>query len=121
MPRNALLERQRSATLALARGASDPPPVIDNVDNMRTAHDVRRLCQCSHCNGLGDRDQMICAPVPYHTRCFRQAFGFELVLELPAAQSGKFRISDLSAKEMRRLLLRLTRKPDAYVRQAKKL
>lgn len=98
MPRrNPLLERHRSARLALVRGAGDPP-IMDNV--------VRRLCRCSHCSGLGDREQMICAPVPYHTKCFRQAFGFDLVLELPVKQSGKFRISDLSYKEMRLLILR---------------
>lgn len=120
MPRNALLERRRAAKLALASGASDPPPMIDNAGNMRTAHDVRRLCPCHCCGGMGDREQMIFMQVPYHTKCFRQAFGFDAVLALPVEQGGKFRICDLSPKEMRRLLVRLTRSPDAYVRREMK-
>lgn len=106
MPRNALAERRRAAKLASFGAATDVQPITDNVDNMRTAHDVRRLCLCSHCGGLGDREQMIALGGPYHTLCFRQVFGFEAVLALPMAQSGKFRMRDLSTTEMRRLINR---------------
>lgn len=47
---------------------------------------------------------MISVQKPYHTLCFRQAFGFEAVLALPNPQQGKFRISDLSIEEMRKLI-----------------
>jgi hypothetical protein len=99
--RNHLVERRLQA---IAKAARDVPPILDNLPESITAHSVRRLCQCHHCKGLGDREQMICVQVPFHTLCFRQAFGFEGVLALSDDQKGKFRISDLCPDEMRKLL-----------------
>lgn len=117
MPRNALLERHRFATLALARGAQDVP--IPSVAE-GAVHELRRFCQCANCGGLGDPEQMIYAAAAYHPMCFRLALGIEAVLELPIKQCRKFRISDLSVTELRRLLVRVTRTPDSYAREAKK-
>lgn len=107
MPRRSVVVRRRDdARLALAAAATNVP-MMDNVDNMHTAHDIRRLCKCTRCGGLGDREQMICVAIgPYHTRCFREVFGFEGVLALPTDLMGKFRICDLTASEMRTLINR---------------
>jgi hypothetical protein len=110
MPRrNVVVRRRDDARLNLASGAT---PMMDNVDNMRTAHDIRRLCECTQCSGLGDREQMICVAIgQYHTRCFRDVFGFGGVLALPAALMGKFRLCDLTVSEMRTLINRWGKKP----------
>ncbi len=97
MIRKHMSERRPKADTALARSvtkvAAPGPPLIDNVPDPFTAHDVRRLCACHHCKGIGDRKRMISVQKPYHTLCFRQTFGFEAVLALPDTQQGKFRIS----------------------------
>ena len=86
-----------------------PKPLIDNVDDMR-AHAVRRLVECAHCKGLGDKHQMILgshghdAALQYHTQCYRRRFGFDAVLRLSSIQRDKFRLCDLSPKEMRKLI-----------------
>lgn len=107
MPRlNTVIERRNAARRTLAAGATNVP-LMDNVDNMHTAHDIRRLCKCTHCDGLGDREQMIrVATGLYHTRCFREAFGFRGVLALPTELMGKFRMCDLTASELRTLINR---------------
>ncbi len=107
MIRTHISERRRKSDTALTRAAANvaaPEPLIDNVPDPFTAHDVRRLCACNHCKGIGDRKQMISVQKPFHTLCFRQAFGFAAVLALPDEQKDKFRLMDLSTEEMRALL-----------------
>lgn len=99
------------------RGAKGRPPAaktvqprMDNMDDVRTAHDIRRLVQCAHCRGIGDRAQMIVGPESgagtalHHTRCFIERYGFNAVLELPKAELGKFRLCDMTRAQARRLL-----------------
>jgi hypothetical protein len=101
--RNAVIERRKAARLALASRV--PEPRVDNVDGPCLAHAVRRLCACAHCKGLGDKEQMISILIArYHTKCFREKFGFKAVLELPLHSNGKFRLCDLTTYEMRELL-----------------
>jgi len=79
--------------------------IIDNVKGFRTAHDVRRLRVCQGCHGLGSTGQMIqLADDHWHTRCFRVRQGFKAVLALPLAQRDKFRMCDLTLREMQRLI-----------------
>ena len=80
-------------------------PLVDNVNDMRTVHDMRRLRQCDRCKGVGDHLQMVqAAGQLWHTRCYRVYHGMKGVLALPKAQRMKFRLCDLTRKEMQRLL-----------------
>lgn len=98
-PRDIVAERRRAARRALE-------PKLDNVANMDKAHDVRRLRECIHCHGIGDREQMLCTPsgALSHTRCFLEVYGFDAVLDLPVGLSGKFRMCDLTDAQMIQLL-----------------
>lgn len=79
--------------------------ILDNVNGFRSAHDVRRLRICEGCSGIGTDAQMILAGGDHwHTRCFRVKRGFKAVLSLPKTQRGKFRMCDLTLREMQRLI-----------------
>lgn len=92
-------------------GASRAP--IFDVTQLRSVRDVRRLRTCRHCNGMGFCDEMVVIPNVfrvgkagefYHTSCFLSAFRFLRVKQLPVDQRAKFRMSDLTVRQMRTLL-----------------
>jgi hypothetical protein len=71
------------------------------------AHDVRHLCVCALCEGLADdRAAIPREPTPeyYHPACFVEKFGEARVLSLPPEDRKKFRICDVSAETMRKLI-----------------
>ena len=80
--------------------------IDDYLPEILTAHAVRRLTVCDLCGGLGDKNRMIEGWA--HPICFKRVHGFASVLSLPAKQSGKFRLKDLTPSELRRLLERLS-------------
>jgi hypothetical protein len=74
---------------------------------IRTAHDVRRLEGCAHCNGIGHRDSMVLG-FPYandyfHGRCFVAAHGIDALLDMPE-QAAKLSLGDLGFALMTKLL-----------------
>jgi hypothetical protein len=84
--------------------------IADNLPEKMTAHAVRRLRPCSHCQGIGDDGLMIHgerghdADLRFHTGCYVERYGFEAVVELPSAERDKFRMRDLTVPQMRKLL-----------------
>ena len=76
------------------------------------AHDVRHLCKCQICGGLADDREAIQPKdlhsiyrgVWWHPGCYAKKFGEEAVFELPADDRRKFRLCDVSADTMRRLV-----------------
>lgn len=89
---------------------------------LTTAHSVRLIRPCEHCKGTGMRDDMIQAgvsgqpynsehtaagtPIKYffHPQCYVAKFGFRRATKLPASERARFRVKDVSARQMRRLL-----------------
>lgn len=77
---------------------------------LTTAHSVRTLRACVRCNGLGHSWAMIGAQSPglalvhYHPQCYKAARGFAAVLQLPRVERNKYRLSDLTIHQGRRLL-----------------
>lgn len=75
------------------------------------AHDVRHLCVCPRCGGLGDDRETINPITPAHTgshwhpRCFYEDFGKQGVLgSLPDIEQDKFRLCDIPPGVMKTLL-----------------
>jgi hypothetical protein len=82
------------------------------------AHDVRHLCTCAKCDGVADARTAVAlkgkhfelfttsypSGARYHTECFVEQFGEELVLLLSREEREKFRICDVSAETMRKLV-----------------
>lgn len=82
---------------------------MDNMAEKLTARAVRNLRVCSHCDGLGDADRMInhvgeTFSSYTHTGCFVKANKFTAVLALPKYERGKFRICDMTTKQMQKLM-----------------
>jgi hypothetical protein len=70
-----------------------------------TAHDVRQMRLCPLCRRLGlARDMILLDRGPVHGFCAARALTPEQLLQLPAAERGKLRVSDVGADLMRRLL-----------------
>jgi hypothetical protein len=93
-----------------------PKPIYE-VDELRTAHDVRRIRQCVHCDGAGFGDSMVhigldsnpkrvsgVRGASYHPQCYLAAYGFRSVTQLPLSQRDKYRMKDLNVRQMRRIL-----------------
>lgn len=77
----------------------------------RTAHDVRHLCVCGRCGELADDrdtvtyDTPASAGIHWHPQCFYERYGRQVVIErLPPDQQDKFRLRDVPAGVMKRLL-----------------
>lgn len=73
-----------------------------------TAHDVRYLCTCSACEGLGDRRTMIHCMIwgvgeKYHDSCAVEKLG-DYVLKLPAEELDKISIGAAGADLMRKII-----------------
>lgn len=94
-----------------------------NEIELRTVKDVRLIRKCDHCGGSGMLGSLIeCGfsgqtydsytntaagtPIKYsfHQKCYVDKFGFRKATKLPAAERSKFRIKDLTMRQMRRLL-----------------
>jgi hypothetical protein len=85
-----------------------------------SSHDVRNVRVCEHCNSPGSGllqsgfsgqpydSTYNAAGTPikhyFHPQCFVEKFGFRKVTKLPADERSKFRICDISSRQMRRLL-----------------
>lgn len=82
---------------------------------LRTAHDIRRLRTCPHCDGIGHADSMAFSwpyrkdgttwdESYYHGRCFVAEFGFDALLDLPEGSGvGNLTLGDLGVDLMKRL------------------
>lgn len=96
--------------------------MINEVE-LRTVKDVRLIRECDHCGELGTLGSLIeCGfygqpydsytntaagtPIKYsfHQKCYVGKFGFRKATKLPASERNKFRIKDLTMRQMRRLL-----------------
>lgn len=84
---------------------------IDNMPEKLTAHAIRRLRPCHHCEGIGDGNLMIHGSSGhdggwlFHTACYIKSFGFDAALRhLPASELGKFRLCDLTPAQMQKLI-----------------
>lgn len=94
-----------------------------NEVELKTVKDVRLIRKCDHCAGHGLYGAMVESgfsgqpydsytnvfvgtPVKYrfHPQCFVSKFGFRKVTKLPACERSKFRVKDLTIKQMQRLL-----------------
>lgn len=89
---------------------------------LKTAHSVRMIRPCSHCNGTGMVDSMITAGMsgqPYnseftaagapgkylfHPQCYLDKFGFRKATKLPLTERNRFRMKDLKVRQMQRLM-----------------
>ena len=70
-----------------------------------SAHDVRQMRLCPLCRRLGlARDMILLDGAHLHGFCAARALAPEQLLQLPAAERGKLRISDVGADLVRRLL-----------------
>lgn len=84
--------------------------IADNLPERITAHAVRRFRPCAHCEGIGSDELMIHgsrdhdAGLRFHTACYVKRYGFTAVLDLPRAEQEKFRLCDLTTKQMRKLI-----------------
>jgi hypothetical protein len=76
---------------------------------LSSARDVRHLCACAKCEGLGDERVMIdlIPAMPdkrWHPKCFYDEFGESDVISLRRADWAKFRLCDIPLKLMKRLV-----------------
>lgn len=89
---------------------------------IKTAHSVRLLRPCDHCKGTGMRDDMIQAGMsgqPYnseytaagtpckyffHPQCYVEKFGFRKATKLPTSERNRFRMKDVTVRQMQRLM-----------------
>lgn len=99
--------------------------MIDQIHEveLKTVHSVRLIRGCDHCGGTGMYGTLIEAgfsgqpydsytsaasgtPVKYsfHPQCFVEKFGFRKATKLPLVERNKFRIKDLTLKQMQRLV-----------------
>jgi hypothetical protein len=93
--------RRNPSRVRLARGQR---PLIELI-RIDKAHDVRRLCICVVCNGLGDRRIMIAhSSAWYHGRCFATALGKRALLALPRKETNRLTLGDLGNALMKALL-----------------
>lgn len=87
-------------------------PDIVRKNGSISAHEVRRMRPCAHCEGVGFNTAMVLIDrgmtgVPgafYHPQCYLSAFGFRAVTKLPLKERDKYRLCDVNARQMRRLL-----------------
>lgn len=78
---------------------------------IKRAHDVRRLRQCPFCGQLGDSADMLDwsgakskKPCHVHGRCWLSEFGLASLLERPAEQLLRLRLSDIDSDTMRAVI-----------------
>jgi len=70
-----------------------------------TAHDVRHLTVCPHCNRIGDDREMIKVGREHmHSPCAVKSLGKAGLLKLPKAERGKIRFCDLNLRLARALI-----------------
>ncbi len=83
---------------------------FDQLVTVRTAHDVRKLRACAHCEQIGSTDRMVFShPYGqtneyYHGRCFVEAHGFEALLDLGPPQIDKLSLGDLGQSLTERII-----------------
>lgn len=81
-----------------------PEPTI----TLETAHDVRQLCSCANCGGMGDRRHMPKVNGRYiHGFCAVDTLGIEGVCKLPRKEVGKITLGEIGAKKMKLICDRL--------------
>lgn len=88
-----------------ATGTSRKLPIVNDAE-ITTAHSVRVLRGCCLCSGLGMKDAMICLNdrALAHMVCVLRKYGFRFATRLPRSERDKFRVRDLTVRQMRRLL-----------------
>jgi len=94
------------------KGQRDEPAPLapQHVVVLRTAQDVRRLVRCGLCGGWGNRPAMLTnldgagLVGVFHGRCVVLRLSAEVLLQLPAEELAKLRVSDTGIALMRRLL-----------------
>lgn len=74
----------------------------DMTAKIETAHDVRHLCPCRHCDQIGDDREMVLSE--FHPGCFAKQFGEAAIFNLAGEDRKKFRLCDVTPDTMRRLL-----------------
>lgn len=83
-----------------AISAKSVPPRHE-VRNPLKAHDVRHLCVCPYCAGMGDDRDTVNA---FHPKCFYEAHGEVGVMALSTDDQDKFRMCDIPDGLMRALM-----------------
>lgn len=76
-------------------------PSID----LNTAHDVRKLRVCSHCQSLGDSRYMVTVNGKLvHGFCALDLIGIKGLLSLPHREQDKLTIGEIGSRAMKRLV-----------------
>lgn len=82
---------------------------FDQLVTVRTAHDVRKLRACAHCEQMGSTDRMVFGfphgktDEYYHGRCFVTAHGLAALCEMPE-QVDKLSLGDLGQSLTERII-----------------
>ncbi len=78
---------------------------------LRTAHDVRRLCVCHGCRQLGDRRNMIELKRDargehryFHGRCYVKSYRLARLLALPSEQLERLTLGDVGVYVMQKIV-----------------
>lgn len=76
-------------------------PPRHEVRNPLKAHDIRHLCVCPYCGGMGDDRDTVSA---FHPKCFYEAHGEVGVLALSPDDRNKFRLCDIPVAVAKKLM-----------------
>ncbi len=86
-------------------------PFVPPEPTLETAHDVRRLKECTHCHHVGTHLLVVnkTARRFAHAYCIVEAEGWQVLASLPEKETNKVAVSDLIAWGMndRQFLTRL--------------
>lgn len=76
---------------------------------IRKAHDIRLLCSCAICDGVGLSPEMIAvaAASQVHPSCFYQVHGERALLQLSQDDLAKVKVSDAPVSTMKKLVRKL--------------
>lgn len=78
---------------------------LDSLVMIEKAHDVRKLCVCGSCGGLGNTDSMIERDEEWlHGRCFVSRYGKAELCHLPKKQTDRLTLGDLGVTIMKYLI-----------------
>lgn len=79
---------------------------FEDMIELRTAHDVRKLMSCAYCGRMGTADSMVdTSPKQWwHGRCFAKKFGLERLLREDTGRLSRLTIGDLGVDLARHVM-----------------
>lgn len=79
---------------------------LDQLIELRKAHDIRLLKICNRCAYLGMSTRMIKSErVYFHGRCYADEYGIAELLALPTIETDKLCIGDIGIQLMSKILV----------------